>query len=422
VPFTLTTALPGDDSPVGPLLDRAFGASEQESRLVEVLAAQYPGFDAGLSLLAERDGKAVAYALFLPRTIRLRGADVPLAACGPVGVLPEHQGTGAGAFLMDAGLAALGDRGLVGSLLLGHSSYFPRFGYAPAFNLHVVRAPTEALGERPGEEGDTSAWRGIESDDLEPLVGLHWRCHRDVNGAERRSAAAMDWASLAAGSHTLVLPGTSSSNGASDSQGTNGAAGPAAYLRFRVRESVQITECGAREPNGVAAILAFAARLVREHARPQAEFRIPPAHPVSRELFRRGCTFECNNFGAAAMLQIGDWPGLFRQTAASWAVVLGGAGHRSISLEIEGATHHLSLKDGELRIGTERDNLRHLVIPDGWAPALVTGHRCAADLVFDAQVSGRSQLDPEGANLLPALFPHADPNWTYSTVYEVADG
>ncbi len=408
--FTITTALPGDGSPVSPLLDRAFGAGSQESRLVEVLAEQYTAFDPGLSLVAECDGEAVAYALFLPRTIRLRGADVPLAACGPVATLPEHQGNGAGSFVMRAGLAALADRGIVGSLLLGHPRYYPRFGYGPAFNLQLVRAPAEVLGELPGEEGETDTWRGIEGDDLPALVSLQWHSHGDVNGAEKRSPAAMDWASLAEGSHTLVLPGTGPE------------AGPRAYLRFRVRESVQITECGARDPQGVIGILAFTARLVREHARPQAEFRIPHAHAVSRELFRRGATFESNNFGGAAMLKICDWPELFRHTADSWATVLAGAGHRSISLEIDGATHHLSLRDGRLHLGTERDNLRHLVIPAELAPGLITGHFSAAELLFDGEQLSRSQLDPEGLKLLPSLFPHSTPLWTYSTVYEVADG
>ena len=423
VTFTLSTALPGDGSPVSPLLDRAFGPGSQESRLVEVLAEQYPAFDPGLSLLAERDGEAVAYALFLPRTIRLRGADVPLAACGPVATVPEHQGSGAGTFVMEAGLAALAERGLVGSLLLGHPSYYPRFGYGPAFDLQLVRAPERLLGEAPGEEGDTAAWRGIEGHDLPALVALHWRAHAAVNGAERRSAAAMDWASLAEGSHTLVWTesGADAPSGSANG-GSVGDGGPRAYLRFRVRESVQITECGARDPRGVSAILAFTARLVREHARPQAEFRIPFAHAVSRELFRRGCTFESNNFGGAAMLQIGDWPGLFRHTDSSWAAVLAGAGHRSISLEIDGATHSLALVDGELRLGRKRDNLRHLVVPDGWAPGLITGHRCAADLIFDETILSRSQLDPEGLRLLPALFPKSQPMWTHSTVYEVADG
>jgi putative acetyltransferase len=57
---------------------------------------------------------------------------------GPIGVLPDHQGTGIGSALMDALLAAAdaADAPLIG--LLGAPQYYSRFGFRPAKELGVI--------------------------------------------------------------------------------------------------------------------------------------------------------------------------------------------------------------------------------------------------------------------------------------------
>ena len=62
----------------------------------------------------------------------------PVVAVGPIGVLPDHQGTGIGSALMDALLAAAdaGDVPLIG--LLGAPQYYGRFGFRPAKELGVI--------------------------------------------------------------------------------------------------------------------------------------------------------------------------------------------------------------------------------------------------------------------------------------------
>ncbi|MEU8896690.1 N-acetyltransferase [Nocardia sp. NPDC048505] len=62
----------------------------------------------------------------------------PVLALGPIGVLPEHQGVGAGAALMHAALGAADalDEPLVG--LLGSREYYPPFGFVPAARLGIT--------------------------------------------------------------------------------------------------------------------------------------------------------------------------------------------------------------------------------------------------------------------------------------------
>ena len=62
----------------------------------------------------------------------------PVVAVGPVGVLPDHQGTGVGIALMDAHLAAADAAGVPLVVLLGAPQYYGRFGFRPARELGVI--------------------------------------------------------------------------------------------------------------------------------------------------------------------------------------------------------------------------------------------------------------------------------------------
>jgi putative acetyltransferase len=65
-----------------------------------------------------------------------------LVGLGPLGVLPAVQRAGIGSALVHAALAAadaLGERGVV---LLGHPTYYPRFGFGPAVD-HGITPPQD---------------------------------------------------------------------------------------------------------------------------------------------------------------------------------------------------------------------------------------------------------------------------------------
>lgn len=62
----------------------------------------------------------------------------PVVAVGPIGVLPDHQGTGIGSALMEALLAAADAAGVPLIGLLGAPEYYSRFGFRPATELGVL--------------------------------------------------------------------------------------------------------------------------------------------------------------------------------------------------------------------------------------------------------------------------------------------
>ncbi len=88
------------------------------------------------------DGAPTGYALLT----RCHVDDVPALALGPCAVPPEHQGTGAGSAAIRAALDAARSAGENLVLVLGHASYYPRFGFVPA-SKHGIRAPFEVPDE-----------------------------------------------------------------------------------------------------------------------------------------------------------------------------------------------------------------------------------------------------------------------------------
>ena len=83
------------------------------------------------SLVAERDGGVVGHVLFSRMDVQADGAALSAAGLAPVSVSPMLQGQGIGDALIRAGLGDLRAQGVAISFVLGHESYYPRFGYSP---------------------------------------------------------------------------------------------------------------------------------------------------------------------------------------------------------------------------------------------------------------------------------------------------
>jgi putative acetyltransferase len=95
-----------------------------------------------LSFTALTDGGVVGHITASQATV---AAD-PVVAVGPIGVLPDHQGSGIGSALMHAHLAAADAADVPLIVLLGAPQYYSRFGFRPAVELGVI-SPEPAWGD-----------------------------------------------------------------------------------------------------------------------------------------------------------------------------------------------------------------------------------------------------------------------------------
>lgn len=90
-----------------------------------------------LSLVAELDGKVVGHVLFSPGTLVSPAGTHPITTLGPVGVLPSQQNKGIGSTLIRAGLAQLDANSHDLIAVLGHPTYYPRFGFVPSIRYGI---------------------------------------------------------------------------------------------------------------------------------------------------------------------------------------------------------------------------------------------------------------------------------------------
>lgn len=147
---------------------RAFGGRLDEA-LIVVLQRQRILFDPNLALVAEDGkGRVLGHALFSPCEMRLLGQPVRVVVLGPIGVDPEQQGQGIGSALIEEGHRVARETGYALCSLLGHPTYYPRFGYRTGVHggasVEVMPAPhTPAAGfvSRPPQESDLSALHAL---------------------------------------------------------------------------------------------------------------------------------------------------------------------------------------------------------------------------------------------------------------------
>jgi putative acetyltransferase len=115
---------PSDVAAVRDLNDRAFGQSD-EGRIVDALRSNGAAM---LSLVAIQNGRVAGHILYSPVDV----GGVAGAALGPMAVLPGHQREGIGTLLINESRQRLEARGCPFVIVIGHPTYYPRFGFVPA--------------------------------------------------------------------------------------------------------------------------------------------------------------------------------------------------------------------------------------------------------------------------------------------------
>jgi putative acetyltransferase len=120
----------GDVAAIRDVNQLAFG-QDQERNLVDALRANGGAL---LSLVATVDGRVIGHMMYSPLLV----GDVAGAALAPLAVRPEHQRMGIGSKLVEAGNRRLKDSGCPFVIVVGHSHFYPRFGFKPASTFGIT--------------------------------------------------------------------------------------------------------------------------------------------------------------------------------------------------------------------------------------------------------------------------------------------
>ena len=122
---------PDDYQAIAELVQQAFGR-ELEAKLVENLRAS-AAYLPELALVATDDRGLLGHIMITTIKIsRDAGGTHATTILAPLAVAPDHQRTGIGTALTEAALLAARQAGYRSMILVGHPSYYPRFGFRRA--------------------------------------------------------------------------------------------------------------------------------------------------------------------------------------------------------------------------------------------------------------------------------------------------
>jgi putative acetyltransferase len=128
VVIEIRSEMPGDRPAVREVNERAFGRPE-EATLVDMLRSAGKAL---VSLVALDQGRVVGHILFSTVTVDVAPANFRGVGLGPMSVLHEFQNKGIGSRLVREGLETCRREGYDAVVVLGHTRFYPRFGFSRA--------------------------------------------------------------------------------------------------------------------------------------------------------------------------------------------------------------------------------------------------------------------------------------------------
>jgi putative acetyltransferase len=143
-------ATAGDWGAIRAVIGAAFDSSSfDEAAIVEGVRAEGAAL---VELVEELDGEIAGHVLFSRMTT---APNRFIAGLGPLAVRPDRQNRGIGQRLSRAGIEAVRALGAGGIVVLGHPTYYPKFGFshglaAPLGSPYADRDAFMALELTPG--------------------------------------------------------------------------------------------------------------------------------------------------------------------------------------------------------------------------------------------------------------------------------
>ncbi|MFD1673806.1 GNAT family N-acetyltransferase [Alicyclobacillus fodiniaquatilis] len=163
-------------------------------------------FDPDLALVAELGGQVVGHVLFTPHVVHVGGESMHAVLLSPISVHPEHQNKGIGSGLIEEGLKRAKEKGYVFSFLLGHKTYYPRFGYRKGmFGICRINIALSDIDRISSCTPDNVCERPVQASDI-PLLREMWsHWYGSVDLAIEPTDSIIDWVSIARNVRASVM-------------------------------------------------------------------------------------------------------------------------------------------------------------------------------------------------------------------------
>jgi putative acetyltransferase len=150
----------GDADAIRAANDAAFDGTV-EGRIVDEIRGTDRWIEVGSLVAEDSEGRILGHLLLSEGDlVGADGATRRIWMLGPLAVLPEHQREGIGSALMNAAIALATERDQPVICLLGHASYYPRFGFEPA----------RSIGIEPPRPWSDEHWMAIRLPAWEPSL------------------------------------------------------------------------------------------------------------------------------------------------------------------------------------------------------------------------------------------------------------
>jgi putative acetyltransferase len=138
VSVTIRAELPGEEGEVRAVNEAAFG-KPKNGAIVDGIRGTDRWIAGGSLVAIDEYGRLVGHALLSEGDLDLDdGTTRRIWMLGPVAVRPERQRQGIGGALVRAAAALAAERGQPIVCLLGHATYYPRFGFEPARAIGIA--------------------------------------------------------------------------------------------------------------------------------------------------------------------------------------------------------------------------------------------------------------------------------------------
>ncbi len=141
----------GEESLVWAINESAFGRAD-EARIPDAIRGTDRWIEDGSLVAVDTAGRLVGHLLLSEGDlVAADGSQRRIWMVGPVAVVPELQGRGIGSMLMHAAIALATARSQPVLVLLGHPTYYPRFGFESA----------RSIGIDPPQPWSDGAWMAL---------------------------------------------------------------------------------------------------------------------------------------------------------------------------------------------------------------------------------------------------------------------